>query len=665
MHLCQKIFLLSFLACSVQHAMAQTDESTTVLKTIKVHSKAKALVNTQVVKQDQLVQGATTIGKALDGQAGIASAQYAGGVSRPVVRGQEGARVKITQNGGDVLDVSSVSPDHAVTVDPNAAQEIQLLQGADVLLYGAGSVGGLINVIDNKVPDKMPLNGYEGHLGTRYNSGSDEMLYSGDVTMALGQQVALKVGGLTRNANNYILPQNMQHDGRREESTFAKSDNYNAGLSWIYDRGFTGISFSQRHDQYGIPGESEAAFSPDPITHLLTVPVPQEESSDASSWINLKQKRYDIKTQLNNPFSGFSKLTAQANYTTYQHAEMAGNVADTVFHSKGTDARVTLDTLPWAGWTGQVGTQFTQQKLIIDGEEALMAPTDTKRYSIFGLQAKQFGQVNVKLSSRIDHQNLTVESDQKDFKGTAYSGAAEATWAFTSHHKLSLNASHQERLPMAQELYSNGGLHGATKTYEFGNDGLTTEKSNNLSLGLHGDYSAFKYNVNVYQNWFSNFIYAQTLDRDQDFRVVHYTQDQARFYGVDADASYQLSSVYNIGIFGDYVRGKIDGNNAPRVPAGRLGTRLNTNFGDGYTATAEYSHVFKQDKIASYETNTSGYNLLNFGLAYNGKINDKTGYRLYTKANNVLDSKIYEHQSFLADVPQVGRNFTVGVDFNF
>ena len=278
MYLHHKAFVLSLLAFSVQHAMA---DQPTELATIQLHAQPKTLlnVNDKAIEHEQLMEGATTIGNALNGQAGVYGAQYTGGVSRPVIRGQDGARVKITENGGDVLDVSSVSPDHAVTVDPNSAQEVQLIQGADTLLYGAGSVGGLVNVVDNKIPNQMPKDGFEGHIGTRYNTGSDDMLYSADTTIGLGSQVALKVGGLTRRANDYILPNDLQQQTRREDSTFAKSDNYNAGLSWIYDRGFTGISFSNRHDRYGIPGDVDSEWEPD-ANMMLTVPADHEDDED-------------------------------------------------------------------------------------------------------------------------------------------------------------------------------------------------------------------------------------------------------------------------------------------------------------------------------------------------------------------------------------------------
>ncbi|WP_151753632.1 zinc piracy TonB-dependent receptor ZnuD [Acinetobacter soli] len=680
------VFALSILSLSIQHAFAQTspsDAAVNDLPTIELQAQAtpKQPFNETAgdvsVGRDQLIQGGTTIGNALNGQSGVYSAQYTGGVSRPVIRGLDGARVKITQNGGDTLDVSSVSPDHAVTVDPNAADQIQILKGPEALLYGAGSVGGLVNVIDHKIPSKMPDNGYEGQLGVRYNTGDDGLVYSGDSTVALGSQFALNVGGLKRDANDYILPHDLQETSRREDNTYAKSNDYHAGLSWIYDRGYTGVAYSERHDRYGIPGDNPLYGLCKPSAGKLdcgTLADQQaalQEQDGAAAWINLKEKRYDFKTELNDPFAGFSKLAAQATYTDYQHQEMDGDEPDTTFISKGTDARITLDNMAWAGWTGQFGTQYTQQKLTINGDEALMDPTVTKRYSVFGMQEKQVDQLHFQVSSRIDHQTIDIDGNDvdvgaKNYTDTAYSLAGSTDWAFKPNYKLSLTGSHQERLPLAQELYSNG-AHMATNTYELGNDDLQKEKSNNLELGLHFDNDqGLKYNLSAFQSWYNNFIYANTLDRFQDFRLIQYDQTDARFYGVDGDVSYQLSPRYNVGVFGDYVRGKLDdAGNAPRIPGGRLGTRIKADFGQGYSGTAEYYHVFGQDDLANYETEGKSYNMLNLGLAYDGQINTKTGYQLYAKANNLLDSKVYLHESFLSDVPQIGRNFTMGINFNF
>lgn len=676
-----RLLTLSLLALSIQTAFAQDLPANVDLPAIELKAVKEQAVPLDKeagdlsIKQDQLIQGATTIGNALNGQAGIYAAQYTGGVSRPVIRGLDGARVKITQNGGDALDVSSVSPDHAVTVNPNTAQEIQVLKGPESLLYAAGSVGGLVNVVEHTIPNKMPDQGYTGRVGARYNSGNDEMLYSGQATVALGSQFALSAGGLTRDANSYILPRNLQGTERREDNTFARSKDANVGASWIFDRGYAGVSYSERRDRYGIPGDN-AAYGACEINALGTAFLPDscgaaEEEHGDSAWINLKEKRYDFKSELNDPFVGFSKLSAQANYTEYQHAEMDGDTPETTFRSRGTDARIVLDNKAWAnGWTGQVGVQYTGQRLTIAGDESLMDPTNTQRYSLFALQEKQYNNFHFQLSSRIDHQKIDITQgetnpDAKNYQDTAYSVAAATAWEFIPNYKLSLTASHQERLPMAQELYSNG-KHMATNTYELGNDDLSKEKSNNVELGLHVDQDRLKYNINVFYNWFDGFIYANTLDRYQDFRLIQYSQSKARFYGVDGDISYQFSPVYQVSLFGDYVRGKLDQEgNAPRIPGGRLGARVKAQFDDQYAANVEYYHVFNQDDIANYETGGQGYNMVNLGLSYSNHLNGKVDYRVYTQANNLLDSKVYQHESFLANVPQMGRNFTLGVDFSF
>ncbi|MEG0131868.1 MAG: zinc piracy TonB-dependent receptor ZnuD [Acinetobacter sp.] len=677
------ILTISILTVLSHNAFADDQPDVQKLATIQIkahpleRNAADFAVSDQVIEQKDLIEKSATLGEALSGEVGVHSNQFGAGSSRPVIRGQEGARVKVLQNASENIDVSTLSPDHAVTVDPLLAKKIEIIQGPSTLLYGAGTVGGLVNVTDSKIPTQMPENNYEGNVGLRYNSGSDEKLASAGVTVGLGDQVALRVEGLKRDANDYIAPDYV-HEGekeRRVDNTFAQGQTVNLGVSWIYDRGFTGISYSNRQDQYGLPGHSHEYES----CHLHGLSLHcgdhdpndghdhehEEHAHDAGPWIDLKSERYDLRTELDDPFSGFKKIRAQASYTDYQHDEIEeGNIA-TRFKNKGYDGRLELLHNPIGAWEGVIGAQYGQQKLALTGEEAFLTPNTTQKWSVFGLEHAQFNDVHVELAARAEQQQIEIEdSSKKDFDGSAFSVSGAANWAFAPNYKLSLVASHQQRLPLAQELYANGG-HFATNTYELGNDQLSKEKSNNLELGFHYEHDQFDYHIHVYQNWFDDYIYAQTLDRYKDFRLVQYTQDQAKFYGAEAEASYQISPIYKIGVFGDYVRGKIDNDNAPRVPAGRLGTKVNADFGDGFSGSAEYSHVFQQDKIAAYETDTKSYNLLNLGVAYDGQYGRAGDYRVFLNANNLLDDQIYQHASFLSTIPQVGRNFTVGVNFSF
>lgn len=689
------LFKKSVLTMSVFAAISTVADAADYRNGVKkletIEATAHPLVQTAVdyaaadniIKNEQLVQGGATIGEALSDQLGVYSNQFGPGASRPVIRGQDSARVKVLQNASETMDVSTLSPDHAVMVDPILAKQVEIVRGPSTLLYGAGTVGGLVNVTDNKIPTQMPENGYEGQVGLRYNTGSDEKLGSAGVTIGLGNQVVLRLEGLKRDANNYIAP-NYVHEGekeRRVDNTFAKSEDATVGLSWIHNRGFTGISYTTRQDKYGLPGHSHEYESCHP--HGLELHCgshddhdhDEEEGHDhdhehahdhAGPWVNLKSERYDFRTELNDPFAGFTKLRAQASYTDYKHDEIEEGEAATTFKSRGYDARLELVHQPIAAWEGVIGTQFGRQKLDITGEESIFAgPSTTDKWSLFALEHTQWKDIHFELAARFDQQKIDIDSPQKNYDDHAFSYSGAANWAFASNYKLSFVASHQERMPLAQELYANG-KHLATNTYELGNENLSIEKSNNLELGFHYDADKLNYHVHVFHNWFDNYIYARTLDRYENFRLVQYTQDEARFYGVEGEVAYQLSPRYTTSLFGDYVRAKIETEgNAPRIPGGRLGTRVNADFGDGFSGLAEYYHVFKQDKFAAYETETSGYNMVNLGVAYAARATNQADYRVYLKANNLLDETVYNHASFLSNLPQVGRNFTVGVDFTF
>ena len=710
----KNLITLSIFAVITPSAFAQQEEATVAVQTLEtIQVQAHPLIQTaadfavadHVVDQKALSERATTIGDALADELGVYSNQFGTGASRPVIRGQDGPRVKVLQHASETADVSTLSPDHAVTVDPILAKQVEVIRGPSTLLYGAGTVGGLVNVTDQKIPTQMPADGLEGTVGLRYNSGSDEKLASAGVTAGIGENFALRVEGSKRKANNYIahagyFTEHSHHEedengneieeihrekARRVDNTFAEGQTVNIGGSWIHDRGFVGLSYSNRQDQYGLPGHSHEYHDCHPHGNELHCgghgPAPQpdpnaveEEHAHGGPWVDLESHRYDMRTELNNPFAGFDKLRAHASFTDYEHDELEENEVISNFKSKGYDARLELVHKPVAGWEGVIGTQYSQQKINLAGgteeheghshSSVLMADTKTEKYSLFGLEHKQIGDVHVELGARVEHQKIDVDSTQKNYSDTGVSGSAAANWEFAPNYKLSVVGSHQQRLPLAQELYADG-VHFATNTYERGNQDLDVEKSNNLELGLHYEGDKLDYHVHVYHNWFDNYIYGSTTDSEGDFRLVDYTQDKARFYGTEAQAGYQINDMYKLSVFGDYVRGKIEGENAPRVPAGRLGTKVEADFADGWSGLAEYYHVFNQDKIASYEDETQGYNMVNLGLSYANSIANKNAYRVYFKANNLLDDQVYSHSSFLSNIPQVGRNFTVGVQYDF
>ena len=420
----KNLITLSILAV-VAPAVFADDTTTQRLETLT--SQAHPLVQTaadfavadQVIEQKSLKERAPTIGDALADELGVYSNQYGSGSSRPVIRGQDGPRVKVLQHASETADVSSLSPDHAVTVDPILAKQIEIIRGPSTLLYSAGTVGGLVNVTDQKIPTSMPEKGLEGTAGLRYNSGSDEKLASAGATVALGSQFALRVEGSKREANDYIAPNYFhEHEGelekeRRVGNTFAKGETVSVGGSWIGERGFAGIAYTNRQDQYGLPGHSHEYESCHPHEDHLHCDGSDNhghtdehdhsghdhahDEHETGPWVDLKSERYDFRTEILNPIAGFEKLRAHASYTDYQHDEIEGDSVATTFKSKGYDARLEMVHQPIADWEGVVGVQYNQQKLDITGEESILEPTKTQKWSVFGLEHKQWNDFHFEL----------------------------------------------------------------------------------------------------------------------------------------------------------------------------------------------------------------------------------------------------------------------------
>ena len=157
---------------------------------------------TVLAGDDLMLRREATLGETLASQPGIVASHFGAGASRPVIRGMDGPRVKILSDGAEVQDASTISPDHAVASEPLLAQQIEVLRGPSALAYGGGAVGGVVNVLDRKIPTRMPRNGLAGSLEVRANSGADEKAGAFEVTGGSGN-VAIHAEGARRSADAY------------------------------------------------------------------------------------------------------------------------------------------------------------------------------------------------------------------------------------------------------------------------------------------------------------------------------------------------------------------------------------------------------------------------------------------------------------------------------
>ena len=627
-----------------------------------------------VLEGDALIeQRAGTLGDTLKNLPGVNSDTFGGGASRPVIRGQTAPRVKVLSDGSEVMDASSISPDHAVTVEPMLAERIEVLRGPATLLYGGGAIGGVVNVVDKKIPTYVPEKSIEAEAELRGATGTKERAGAVGITAGEGQ-FAVRVEGMKRRTSDYDVP---DWPGGKLEGSYSESSQGSVGMSWITPRGYVGLAFTHLESKYGLPGHNHEYEGCHPHgTHLHCGGHDHGEEEEGHDheheheggdvpYVKLRSNRLDLRAEYQDPFAGFEKIRVRGGLTDYQHDEIEGGQVGTRFKNKGYDLRVELQHKPIAGWRGVVGVQNAYSDFRAEGEEAFLPRSKTRSNGLFVLEEYQLNDWRFEVGARQDWQRISPSGGaaRSSLSGTSLSAAA--IWDFAPQYSVALSLSRSQRLPNAQELYADG-VHLATNTYELGNADLGRETSHNIDLTLRKHSGDTTFSASVFHNRVKNYIYANTLDRYEDFRLIEYTQRDAEFTGVEGELRHQFTPVFSAAVFGDYVRGKLtsgDGN-LPRIPAARAGVRGNVTW-QQWSGGVEYARVFSQKDIASYEDSTPGYNQVNAVVAYRGRYGE-TGYEVYLRGTNLLNKLAYNHASFISSVaPLPGRSVLLGVRMTY
>ncbi|MED5432795.1 MAG: TonB-dependent receptor [Pseudomonadota bacterium] len=631
-----------------------------------------------VMDQQALTQkGEDTLGETLKDQPGVHSDTFGGGASRPVIRGQGGPRVGVLNDGSQVLDASTISPDHAVTVDPMLARQVEVLRGPSTLLYGSGASGGVVNVLDNRIPTQRPRDGVEGFVGARANTAADENATAAGVTFSATDHLVFRVEGSRRDADDYEVN---GFESLTVPGTYAESDNGSIGASWVGDQGYFGMAYSYRRDNYGLPGHSHEFEECQANGTVLDCPTGghnhTHDHDEIVPYVDLASRRVDARGEYQNPFDGIASIRFRGNHTDYRHHEIEEGVIGSTFTNKGGDARLEVEHNPFGNWRGVVGMQYTRFDFSSLGAEAFVPKTETESLALFLVEEYTLNeQWSFELGARQEHLTQTpdVRNGQPLAKVTAdnasFSGAAN--WGFAPGYELVLSATHSGRAPSAQELYADG-VHLATNTYECGllSDcggglrDLDDEVSLGANLNLRKTEGDWLFDLGVFENRINNYIYARTLDQQEDFRLIKYSQRDATFTGAEASVSYYGIEPLGVTVFGDMVRATFDdGGYLPRIPAKRLGTRLNTYVGH-FDGELEFYRSFAQDQIAGFEETTPSYDMVNATLSY--RLRGDQRYTFFVRGNNLLGEEVFNHASFLAStVPEPGRNLTVGTRIEF
>lgn len=611
-----------------------------------------------------------TLGDTLDSLPGVRASGFGAGASRPQIRGLDGARVRVMSDGVDVLDASTLSQDHAVSVEPLLTERIEVLRGPATLLYGGGAIGGVVNLIDKKVPTYVPANGYEGEVELRANSVANEGAGLFGLTVGQGN-VALRVEGVKRQADDYELPDSSD----KQLGAYNDTESYSLGGSFIGARGYLGLAYSRQENRYGLLAHEHVECDPhgdhwhcgdhghghdhDHDDH--------EHEDEAVPYITLRQNRWDLRGELNDPLPGFELARLRVGHSDYRHAEMEAGEAAAIFDNQASEARVELTHRPLFGWHGVLGGQTTRRDFQRWTAENPMPQTLTRNHALFLLEEYTAGAWRYELGSRYEWQYIDADAGAPDTEHSGVSLSAGVVWTFAPEYSLGVSLSRSQRLPSAEELYAYG-PHAASRTIEKGNPQLEEETARNAEITLRKFAGATTFSLGLFHNQVADFIYAADLGRNPGggYREVEYRQADALLTGFEGEIRHQFTEATALTLFGDRVRGRLkDGGDLPRIPADRLGLRLEQELGNGVSGDLSFQRVQRQDRLAEFETETAGYNLLAAGLSWQGALSEGD-WLVYLKADNLLDVEARQHSSLIKDeVVLPGRNLTLGTRFTF
>jgi iron complex outermembrane recepter protein len=627
---------------------------------------------TVLTEEDLRRKRAASIGDTLSQEIGVQSSAFGPAAGRPIIRGLDGPRIRVLENGIGTLDVSSVSPDHMVTTESLHAEQIEILRGPASLLYGSGAIGGVVNVVSNLIPRAPAAAAFGGNAELRYGTANREK--TGAVNLDGGADaIAWHLDGFSRKSTDYRIPGHAVVDDPESPSgrlpdTQIDAKGFGGGASWVGSRGYLGAGVEHLENVYGVP-------------------------TGEHSHIELHQTNTTVAGELADPLPMFSKIRFRAGHNDYQHQEVAqnGDVA-TTFKNKAEEGRVELTHAPFGGVTGTWGVQIQSSDMSALGEEALFPKTKSRNTGFFVVEQKDFGRLTADAGLRFerDTRTPTVDAENADKFGAAVdrsfnlvTPAVGLVWKLGNDHRLAINATQAQRAPTTEELYSNGN-HGATSTNELGNPQLRKEVSRNLDVSLRKINGDVRWKVNLFYNRIKDYVYAASADANGDgvadhvndageldlagaFLVINYSQADARFHGAEAELSWKPEgSPFGVRLFGDTVRASLsDGSNLPRMSPSRLGMDLDARRGP-WSGRLTAIHAFEAKHLAPLETPTGDYTRLDAEIAWQVETAKGRGLTLFLQGSNLTDEEIRLHTSYLKDVaPLMGRSFTIGVRAEF
>lgn len=663
---------------------------------------------------------AQTLGQTLSRLTGVQSSWFGPGVGRPIIRGLDGARVQVLSGGLGSGDVSTVSADHAVSMEPFLANQIEVLKGPATLFYGSGAIGGAVNVMDGRVPEAVTAQPLEGRAELRTGSVNGERTGMLRLDGSSETGLVFHFDALHRESGDSRIPGfaerpglHADEDGHDAEpairdrlpNSAMRTSSAGLGVSWVGERGFIGVGHNIYTTAYGIPGHSHGE---DDHGHDHGAAGDGEEGP---VHILLDQHRNELRAGLDG-VGVFETARLKFADTRYTHTEFEGEAVGTVFDNRSREARLELVHRRIGAWRGALGVQAQNRDFEAVGAEAFVPANRTRDTGLFYVADAQFGAFKTELGARLDRNTVDTAAHalapnrltRREFDTRSVSAALR--WNANDDLHFSLGLDRAQRSPTAEELYSNG-LHVATGAIEVGNDRLRAETANRVELGAHWHSPLVTFSAAAYLTRYRDFIYLSTA---QDLRcpahpscrpdavlydggklVNVWAQGDARFHGIEAEAEFHLidrdEAHLDLRVFGDMVRGRLTdasaeqrqiaifhgdhahrrdiatggAGNLPRIAAPRAGAELRWTT-DHWRANVGAIRYFAQERVAMGESTSDGYTLVNAKLAWHHDTAAGNALEVFVDGSNLLNVEARPHTSFTKDLaPLPGRGFGAGI----
>ena len=629
----------------------------------ETYQPSSALTGLELTKAAQ-----SSLGETLAGEPGVTSTYNGPGASRPIIRGLGGDRVRILEGGVGSGDVSNQGPDHAVGLEPLAAERIEVVRSPATLLYGSSAVGGVVNVINKQIPRERPAAPITGSLTALGGTVSDERTGSLELNGALGPQFAWHLSGLQRSTGDYKIPGFAEHQheedgeepGHEEEETEGILKNSAvdtkrgaAGISWIGNSGYLGLSVSAFDTDYGVPGHGHGHEEEGEEPHA-------GEEEEAGVVIGMEQRRLDVEGSWRFTGDLVRGLKGRLGFADYKHTEFEGEEIGTRFNNKTWEGRLELQHSHVESSNGTVGIQLMGRDFSADGEEAFVPPSKSLTFAAFGYEEIDKDELRFQVGGRIEGQRMeqTAEGVERNDIGLSISGGLN--WTLSERAGVSLTVARSVKLPGLEELFSDG-PHAATFSYEIGNPELDPETAYSFDTTFRLSEGTFRGEFTGFLNIFNDFIYQDfTGDEVDGLPVQVFSQSDATFWGAEAAIEFDLihRGDHHLLVegWGDMVRAELTelDQYLPRIPPFRIGGGLRY---DGGVLRGDFgvTQVADQNRISPFEEETAGYTMLDASFGYR-LFTGEVVHDLVLQANNLADTEARVHTSYIKELaPLPGR----------